>query len=215
MVALDKMSGRTVWQAPSTGDLAGYASPSLGEFAGRRIIFTMNAKAVIGVDADTGELLFRHEHQTAYDVNVQMPIFRDGHVFISTGYGSGAKLLRLVPAGGSSTWNWCGTSEASTTITAVCSTWTGSFTVPTTAVSGCAFALPRGDYVPACGRGERFAHLRRWDALRAERAGSSRPCGGHPVSTPRGEPVPTAAGRNGPLVGTSGGHWRDAVHPSR
>lgn len=100
VVALDKMSGRTVWQAPSTGDLAGYASPSLGEFAGRRIIFTMNAKAVIGVDADTGELLFRHEHQTAYDVNVQMPIFRDGHVFISTGYGSGAKLLRLVPAGG-------------------------------------------------------------------------------------------------------------------
>ncbi|MCS7237365.1 MAG: PQQ-like beta-propeller repeat protein [Thermoguttaceae bacterium] len=99
VVALNKLSGKTVWAAPSTGDLAGYASPSLGTFARRRIIFTMNARAIIGVDADRGELLFRHEHITDYDVNALMPIYRDGFVFVSTGYGTGAKLLRLVPAG--------------------------------------------------------------------------------------------------------------------
>ncbi len=99
VVALDKLTGKIVWTAPSTNDLAGYASPSIGTFGGRRIVFTMNAKAVIGVDASTGELLFRHEHITSWDVNVLTPIFRDGYLFICSGYGTGAKLLRLIPAG--------------------------------------------------------------------------------------------------------------------
>lgn len=99
VVALNKFTGDLVWTAASTGDLAGYASPSIGEFAGRRIIFTMLAKAVIGVDADRGELLFRHEHVTSWDVNVLMPIYYQGCLFVSSGYGTGAKLLQLVPKG--------------------------------------------------------------------------------------------------------------------
>jgi outer membrane protein assembly factor BamB len=99
VVALNKMTGDIVWTSPSTGDLASYASPSLGEFAGRRIIFTMNARAVIGVDADRGDLLFRHEHVTSWDVNALMPIYHNGQVFVSTGYGTGAKMLRLSAKG--------------------------------------------------------------------------------------------------------------------
>ena len=99
VVALNKFTGDTIWAAPSTGDLAGYASPSLAEFAGRPIIFTMTAKAVIGVDADRGTLLFRHEHITSWDVNALMPIFHQGCVFVSTGYGTGSKLLQLIPKG--------------------------------------------------------------------------------------------------------------------
>jgi outer membrane protein assembly factor BamB len=34
MVALDKMTGSVVWKAPSTGELAGYASPTLAEYQG-------------------------------------------------------------------------------------------------------------------------------------------------------------------------------------
>ena len=100
IVALDKMTGETIWAAPSTGDSASYASPSIGVFKGRRIVFTMNAKAVIGVDADSGKLLFRYPHTTMYDVNALMPIYHEGCVFISTGYGSGSVLLELQEEGG-------------------------------------------------------------------------------------------------------------------
>ena len=95
VVALDKNSGETVWKAKSTGDLAGYSSPALAEYQGLRMLMTMNAKAMIGVNADNGDLLWRHEHETKYDVNATMPLYHDGHVFISSGYGSGSELLKI------------------------------------------------------------------------------------------------------------------------
>jgi len=95
VAALDKLTGKTVWTAKSTGDKAGYGSPTLAEYKGLRMIFTMSAKAVIGVNADTGELLWTFAHETEYDVNACNPIFRDGWVFISTGYRAGSVMLKL------------------------------------------------------------------------------------------------------------------------
>ncbi len=95
VVALDKKTGDTVWTARSTGEKAGYATPTLAECGGLRIILTMNAKALIGVNADTGEFLFRHGHETSYDVNATTPIYHDGQIFITSGYGSGSEMLKL------------------------------------------------------------------------------------------------------------------------
>jgi outer membrane protein assembly factor BamB len=84
MVALNKNSGSVIWKSSSTGELAGYASPALFEFKGLRIITTLTSKSMIGVNADTGELLWRIKHETYYDENIMKPIFHDGEVFIST-----------------------------------------------------------------------------------------------------------------------------------
>jgi outer membrane protein assembly factor BamB len=84
VVALDKTNGSVVWKAPGTGELAGYASPALFEYKGLRIITTLTSKSFIGVNADTGELLWRIKHETYYDENIMKPIFHDGEVFIST-----------------------------------------------------------------------------------------------------------------------------------
>jgi len=84
MVALNKKTGSVVWKAPSTEELAGYASPALIEYQGMRIVITLTSKGMIGVNADTGELLWHVKHKSYADENVMMPIFHDGHVFIST-----------------------------------------------------------------------------------------------------------------------------------
>ena len=84
MVALDKKTGAVVWKAPSTGELAGYASPILAEYQGLRMIITLTAKALIGVNAETGELLWHVEHESYADENITMPIYHEGHVFVST-----------------------------------------------------------------------------------------------------------------------------------
>ncbi|MFB0554738.1 MAG: PQQ-binding-like beta-propeller repeat protein [Phycisphaerae bacterium] len=84
MVALDKTNGSVVWKAPSIGELASNASPTLFEYKGLRIITTLTSKSFIGVNADTGELLWRIKHETYYDENIMKPIFHDGEVFIST-----------------------------------------------------------------------------------------------------------------------------------
>lgn len=84
IVALDKRTGDVVWKAPSTGDLAGYASPVLAQHEGLRMILTMTLKAVIGVNADTGDLLFRVEHVSYADENILAPIYYEGHVIVSS-----------------------------------------------------------------------------------------------------------------------------------
>jgi len=95
VVALDKKTGKTVWTAKSTGDLAGYATPALVVWQGLRIVLAMTEKALIGVNADNGDLLFRHPHETKWDVNATTPIFHDGQVFITSGYGAGSEMLEL------------------------------------------------------------------------------------------------------------------------
>ena len=88
MVALDKTDGTVVWKAPGTGELAGYASPALFEYKGLRIITTLTSKSFIGVNAETGELLWHIKYETYYDENIMTPIFHDGRVFVSTVVGS-------------------------------------------------------------------------------------------------------------------------------
>jgi len=92
VVALDKLTGETVWKSPTAGDIAGYATPILVEHQGLRMIITMTAKAIIGVAADDGRLLWRFEHTTPYDENILLPIFHDGHVFVSTQVTGSLKL---------------------------------------------------------------------------------------------------------------------------
>ncbi|MGQ9576297.1 MAG: outer membrane protein assembly factor BamB family protein [Thermoguttaceae bacterium] len=95
MVALDKFTGQTVWKSASAkGDLAGYASPSLGQYRGLRMIFTLTSRAAIGVNADTGELLWRFEHETPFEEMITMPIYHDGHVLVTTRT-TGSVLLKL------------------------------------------------------------------------------------------------------------------------
>jgi len=98
LVALDKLTGQTVWKSPSAGDLAGYASPSLGEHQGLRMLFTLTSKAAIGVNADDGDLLWRFEHVTPFEETITMPLCHDGHVLISTRT-AGTVLLKLEVAG--------------------------------------------------------------------------------------------------------------------
>ena len=54
VVALDKKTGEVAWKSPPTGDATAYASPVVIQYGGLRIVLTMTAKALIGVDADSG-----------------------------------------------------------------------------------------------------------------------------------------------------------------
>ncbi|MHC4131074.1 MAG: PQQ-binding-like beta-propeller repeat protein [Planctomycetota bacterium] len=84
MAALDKKTGETVWTAPGLDELAGYSTAVITECDGLRIIITLTSKAIIGVNADTGELLWHVKHESYADENIIAPIVHDGHVFIST-----------------------------------------------------------------------------------------------------------------------------------
>lgn len=99
VVALDKNTGKTVWASKSAGAPASYASPMLAEQDGLRMVLTMNSKALIGVNADDGDWLFEYPHKTAYNVNAFSPLYHDGYIYFSTGYGAGSVQLKVTVEG--------------------------------------------------------------------------------------------------------------------
>ena len=103
VVALNKMTGTTIWETPSTEQGAAYASMIAFDYAGQRIYANTYQKGVLAVNAENGKQLFTIPHETLYDVLATSPYFFDGKLFITSGYGSGAKVLRLNVNGNSIT----------------------------------------------------------------------------------------------------------------
>ncbi|MDR0869851.1 MAG: PQQ-like beta-propeller repeat protein [Planctomycetaceae bacterium] len=100
--AVDKLTGKTIWETPGNGDLAGYATVKVVEQDGLKIYFTMNQNKLLGIRAKDGKKLIEYDHPTQYDINATMPYYKDGKVLITAGYGdqgTGAKLLKLTVKG--------------------------------------------------------------------------------------------------------------------
>jgi len=105
MVALNKHTGETVWTTPSTGDKPGYTAPILVAHNGQRQIVTMTSASAVGISADTGKLLWRHEQPARYEVNASQPVYHDGHIAIFGTWGIGATLLKLTAHGVETVWH--------------------------------------------------------------------------------------------------------------
>jgi outer membrane protein assembly factor BamB len=95
MVALNKLSGQTVWVAKELSDEAGYASAIVADVQGVRTIMTLTGEAGIGVRAVDGKLMWRHQAVANGTANVATPIFFDNKVFYTSAYGTGAALFGL------------------------------------------------------------------------------------------------------------------------
>ncbi len=99
-LALDKMTGKTIWATPGTEQLAAYATTIVFEQDGLKIYANMNQKGLIGVNAKTGEQLFFVDHPTSYDVNATMPVYQNGRILTSAGYGTtGTQQFKLTVSG--------------------------------------------------------------------------------------------------------------------
>jgi len=106
VAALNKMTGETIWTTKGLSDMASYCSPIIVNHKGRRILLTETAKLVVGIDADTGNLLWTHDHPTDYDIHAVTPLYKDGLVYFTGGYGSGGGALELSPDGSAITVKW-------------------------------------------------------------------------------------------------------------
>ncbi len=95
LVILDRHSGETIMQVKGNGEQSGYCSPRIVRHGTRRLLVTMTAKSVVGVDADTGEYLWRQSHVTDYDVNANTPIYHQGFLFTVSGYGTGGQMFKI------------------------------------------------------------------------------------------------------------------------
>jgi outer membrane protein assembly factor BamB len=103
MVALNRQTGETIWQATSPqGDSAHYSSPIVAEIAGVRQYIQFVSGGVIGVAAADGKFLWRFNTPANRTANCSTPIARGEHVFAASGYGTGGGLAKITRDG--DTW---------------------------------------------------------------------------------------------------------------
>ena len=95
VVALDKTTGKTVWESKELSDSAGYASSIVADVGGVRTIMTFTADAGVGVRASDGKLMWRNNRAANGTANIATPVYADGKVFYTSSYGAGAALLGL------------------------------------------------------------------------------------------------------------------------
>ena len=99
VVALDKMSGKTVWVSKELSDGAGYSSPIVADVGGVRTIMAFTADAGVGVRASDGKLMWRNSSASNGTANIATPLYSDGKVFFTSSYGAGGALLGLRVSG--------------------------------------------------------------------------------------------------------------------
>jgi len=106
VVALDKMTGKTIWTTKGLSERSAYCSPCVIERGSKRILLTMVQKSIVGVDIETGKLLWRVGHEVSYDISAVTPVYVDGVIIVSNGYKHGSLGFALAPDGMSVTRKW-------------------------------------------------------------------------------------------------------------
>lgn len=95
VVALDKMTGKTVWTSKGLSEASAYCSPAIFTFGGNKVLVTMTAKSVVGIDPKTGKVLWTHVHETDYDIHAVTPAVQGNILYYTGGYGSGGGALEV------------------------------------------------------------------------------------------------------------------------
>jgi outer membrane protein assembly factor BamB len=100
MLALNKRTGAVIWKsAIPGGEHAGYASAIVVQASGRKQYVQFLSKGIVGVDAKTGQFLWRYAEVVKGMAQMVTPVARDGYVY-GGAQGVGGGLVRLKSDGG-------------------------------------------------------------------------------------------------------------------
>ena len=99
MVALDRKTGKELWASGPLEHKSSFCSPALITHRGRRMIVTITDTAVVAFDPEGGRLLWQHPYQNARGNHPDTPIYHEGLLYVTSGYGLGAIGLQLADDG--------------------------------------------------------------------------------------------------------------------
>lgn len=111
LVAFDKKNGNVVWEAEPLNEGPQYVNPKLIGIGGRKLIVTLTASHIIGVDASDGKLLWKVNYDSISGASgrknhATTPVYRDGKILIANGYDYVAVMLSLSADGSSVEVAW-------------------------------------------------------------------------------------------------------------
>lgn len=105
VVALDKMTGETIWKTKSLGGPRAYASATLYEYNGFRYILAVIGTHLMAIRPDSGEIAWSYQYHNPekWDqpglIWTNTPVYRGDEIFISKGYDYYSVMLKMDPSG--------------------------------------------------------------------------------------------------------------------
>ncbi len=101
LVALDLQTGKPIWKTPNPRAWKmTHASIMPMQFAGRRSYVYCGSGGVVGIDAQSGAILWDTTEWKISIATVPSPVcLSDGRIFLCGGYNAGAMMLQLVQEG--------------------------------------------------------------------------------------------------------------------
>jgi outer membrane protein assembly factor BamB len=106
MVALDINTGKELWKSKGIGESSAYCSPMIVKLQNKKVIVNILQLSIVGFDAATGAVLWKHPFVMRPDVHPNTPVYKDGYLFCTSGYGLGSVMLKLAADGNSVTEAW-------------------------------------------------------------------------------------------------------------
>lgn len=95
VVAFDLKSGKIIWHNQDYGPT--FSSPIVIQVDGQDQIMIFEGDQAVGLDPNSGDLLWSHTHQTQYNINAMTPIWSasDNLLFMSSAYDGGSRVIQL------------------------------------------------------------------------------------------------------------------------
>lgn len=98
MVAFNKRTGEVIWKTAS-GLPASYCAPLLVAHGGVRQLVTGTGEDLLGIRTEDGGILWRVPTTNQWKVHATTPVFQDGGLYFTSGYGHGGFRLDLAVDG--------------------------------------------------------------------------------------------------------------------
>lgn len=95
VVALNKLSGELEWALDLDTSKNTYNSPVLINHGGEDYILLNTTKLILVIQPETGEVKFSHPIKHSRDMNAISPLYEEGAIFYTTGYGLGSVRLKF------------------------------------------------------------------------------------------------------------------------
>lgn len=115
VVALNRFSGDLIWSCKGFGERSGYNPGNIIELPKRKIFVTFSAYHLMGIDAETGEILWSQEQDNTPidkrepgigDTHSNGVIYEDGYIYYAAGDGNCGVKLNLSDDGSKITEVW-------------------------------------------------------------------------------------------------------------
>ena len=112
VVALNKNNGELIWKSPSTGVAEAYCSPIIIDRNGRKIILVELERDLLGINPLNGKILWtfnlrpKEESRLTWLNHTNAPLYKNGEIFITSGYNMDALMLSLSEDGNKVSLKW-------------------------------------------------------------------------------------------------------------